>query len=136
MKFINIALRFVVGGVFVFAGVVKIINPAQFAGDIGNYRVLPYEWIDLLAVTLPWVEVVAGLLLIGGIWTRASALVIALMLLVFLIAIGQAVARNLNIDCGCFGSVEGRKVGAIALGQDVGLLAAAVWLCWREKENA
>ena len=136
MKFVNIALRLVVGGVFVFAGVVKIINPAHFAGDIGNYRVLPYEWINLLAITLPWVEVAAGLLLIGGIWTRASALAIALMLVVFLIAIGQAVARNLNIDCGCFGSVEGRKVGAIALGQDVALLVAAVWLCRREKENA
>ena len=134
MRIIDIAIRLVLGGVFVFAGVVKIIDPATFATDIGNYRLLPHEWNNLLAITLPWIEVVAGVLLIAGIWARASALVIAVMLVVFLAAIGQAVARGLNISCGCFGTVEGRKVGLVALAQDVAMLAAAAWLCWREKE--
>ncbi len=135
MKVFNVLLRLIIGGVFVFAGVVKIINPAGFATDIGNYRLLPHEWINLLAITLPWIEVVAGLLLIVGLWSRASALVIGVMLVVFLIAIGQAVVRGLNISCGCFGTVEGRKVGLTALAQDVVLLAMCVWLWWREKES-
>src|SRR5205814_189673 len=95
--------------------------------DIGNYRLLQHEWNNLLAITLPWIEVAAGLLLIVGIWARASSLVIALMLAVFLAAIGQAIARGLNISCGCFSTVEGRKVGLVGLAQDVALLAAASW---------
>src|SRR5436309_2139176 len=114
MRIIDIVLRLALGGVFVFAGAVKVIDPAAFATDIGNYRLLPHEWNNLLAITLPWIEVAAGGLLVAGIWKRASAVLITGMLGVFLFVIGQAVARNLNIDCGCFGSVEGRKVGLFA----------------------
>jgi uncharacterized membrane protein YphA (DoxX/SURF4 family) len=134
MKIVNFILRLALGGVFIFAGVVKIINPAGFASDIGNYRVLPHEWINLLAITLPWIEVVAGTLLITGPWKRASALLIAVLLVVFLVGIGQAVARGLNISCGCFGTVEGRKVGLVALAEDIAMLAASAWLVWREND--
>ena len=132
MKIFNFILRLALGGIFIAAGVVKIINPAAFASDISNYRMLPHEWINLLAITLPWVEVIAGGLLIVGIWKRTNALLITLMLVVFLVAIGQAVARNLNIECGCFGTVGGRKVGLIAIAEDVAMLAAALWLTCRE----
>ena len=54
------------------------------------------------------------------------------MLVVFLLAIGQAVGARLNIECGCFGTVEGRKVGLVALAEDAVMLAAAAWLAWRE----
>ena len=134
MKILNLILRLGLGGIFVFAGFVKIIDPAAFSVSIANYRLLPHEGLNLLAMTLPWIEVAAGLLLMAGIWKRANALLITLMLVVFLFAIGQAVARNLNIDCGCFGTVEGRKVGLVALAQDVAMLAAAFWLTWRERD--
>ena len=129
----GLLLRLALGGVFIFAGVVKIINPAHFAADVGNYRLLAREWVNLFAITLPWIETLAGLLLVAGIWKRASALLIAAMLAVFLIAIGQAVARGLNINCGCFGTVEGRKVGLEALAQDAAMLAAALWLVWQDR---
>jgi uncharacterized membrane protein YphA (DoxX/SURF4 family) len=112
----------------------KILQPATFAADIGNYRLLPHEAINLMAITLPWIEVVAGFLLALGTWKRASATVIALMLIVFLAAIGQALARGLDVRCGCFGTVEARKVGVLALAQDIGILAMAAWLAWREKD--
>ena len=134
MKIFHFILRLALGGIFIAAGVVKIINPAGFASDISNYRMLPHEWINLLAITLPWVEVIAGGLLIVGIWKRTNALLITLMLVVFLVAIGQAVARNLNIECGCFGTVGGRKVGLIAIAEDVAMLAAAFWLTCRESD--
>jgi uncharacterized membrane protein YphA (DoxX/SURF4 family) len=133
MKFLNFILRLGLGGIFITAGVIKIINPAQFASDIANYRLMPHELINLLAITLPWIEVVAGVLLITGPWKRASALAILLMMIVFLVAVGQATARGLNIKCGCFGTVEGRKVGLIALAEDSAMLAAAVWLVCREQ---
>lgn len=133
MKILNLILRLALGGIFVWSGVVKIMDPAGFSANIGNYRLLPYEWNNLLAITLPWIEAVAGVLLIAGLWKRANALLIAGMLIVFIIAIGQAVARDLNIDCGCFGTVGGRKVGIIAIGEDIAMLAAAVWLMIRER---
>jgi putative oxidoreductase len=135
MKILNFILRLALGGIFVYAGAGKIIDPAGFATDIGNYRLLPHDWIHLMAITLPWIEVVAGLLLILGVWKRASALLITLMLVAFIAAIGQAVARNLNIECGCFGTVGGRQVGLIAIAEDVAMLAAALWLTWREKDS-
>lgn len=134
MKAVSFILRLVVGGVFVAAGVLKIWDPTAFAADIGNYRLLPHETINLLAITLPWIEVAAGLLLILGIWKRASALTITVLMIVFLAAIGQALARGLDIRCGCFGTVEARKVGVLALGQDVLLFVMAAWLAWREKD--
>jgi len=134
VKWLNLILRLALGGVFIAAGALKIIEPAAFATSIGNYRLIPHEWNNLLAITLPWIEVAAGLLLVAGIWKRANALLITGMLVVFLFAIGQAVARNLNIDCGCFGTVEGRKVGLFAIAQDVAMLAAALWLTVRDRD--
>jgi putative oxidoreductase len=134
MKVLNFMLRLGLGGIFIAAGVIKILDPAQFASDIANYRLMPHELINLLAITLPWIEVAAGLLLITGPWKRASALAILLMMVVFLAAIGQATVRGLNIKCGCFGTVEGRKVGLIALAEDAAMLAVAVWLTCREKD--
>jgi hypothetical protein len=135
VKHINFILRLVLGGIFVYAGAAKIIHPAGFSADIANYRMLPHEWIHLLAITLPWIEVAAGLLLMAGVWKRASALLIALMLVVFIAAISQAVARNLNIECGCFGTVGGRKVGLIAIAEDLAMLAAAGWLIRHETDS-
>jgi putative oxidoreductase len=135
VKVFNFILRLALGGIFIAAGVIKIIDPSQFSADIANYRMLPHEWINLLAITLPWVEVAAGLLLITGPWKRASALAIMLMMVVFLAAISQATARGLNIKCGCFGTVEGRKVGLIALAEDFAMFAGALWLTWRETDS-
>ena len=85
MKILNFILRLVLGGIFLYAGAIKIVNPAAFATGIGNYRLLAHEWLNLLAITLPWIEVIAAALLIAGVWKRASALLIALMLVVFLV---------------------------------------------------
>lgn len=157
MKRINLLLRFILGGVFFLSGVVKVWNVqiktaheehdvsitlhvsespdlSTFAADVLNYRVPPRSLNNLVAITLPWIELVAGGLLMLGIWARPSALVIGLMMGVFLLAIGQAVARGLNIDCGCFGTIEGRKVGLVALAEDAVMLATAAWLFWREKD--
>ena len=134
MKIVSLLLRLTVGGLFVVAGALKVLQPATFAADIGNYRLLPHEAINLLAITLPWIEVVAGILLALGVWKRASASVITVMLIVFLVAISQALARGLDVRCGCFGTVEARRVSALALGQDTALLAMAAWLVWREKD--
>jgi uncharacterized membrane protein YphA (DoxX/SURF4 family) len=130
-KWLGRVLRWLVGGVFLWAGTLKLLRPDQFATAVGNYRLLPHEWINLIGITLPGIEVVAGLLLLAGPWVRASALVVTGMSGVFFVAIISALARGLNIECGCFGTVGGKRVGWTSLALDVALLSAAVWLTWR-----
>jgi uncharacterized membrane protein YphA (DoxX/SURF4 family) len=106
-------------------------NLATFAQAVVNYHVPPRALANLVAITLPWIELLAGGLLVAGIWKRASACVITAMMIVFLAAIGWALAHGYDIRCGCFGTVESRRVGATALAEDFVLLAMAAWLAWR-----
>ena len=108
---------------------------ATFAQDVVNYHVPPRALANLVAITLPWIELLAGGLLVAGIWMRASACVITAMMVVFLAAIGWAVAHGYDIRCGCFGTVEARKVGVTALAEDFLLLAMAAWLARRPKDS-
>ncbi len=127
---IQLLLRLLAGGVFAVAGGLKIMNPAQFAAAVDNYRLIPPAWDNLVALTLPWIEVTAGLLVLTGIWLRAAALVIAVLTAGFLLAIGSALARGLNIECGCFGTAGGRQIGLTSLALDGILLALALCLWW------
>jgi uncharacterized membrane protein YphA (DoxX/SURF4 family) len=125
------AFRFILAAIFITAAIPKIMDPAKFAQDIGNYRLIPHEWNNLLAITLPWVELVAAVLLAAGVWGRASAWLITGMMIMFLVVIASAIWRGLNIECGCFGTVSGRRIGLRAVALDTALLIMALWICWR-----
>lgn len=120
------ALRLGLGGLFVVAGVLKLRDPAAFATDIANYQLLP-QYAALLAAMLPAVEILAGLALIAGpaSWRRSAAAAIALMMVVFTVAAASALARGIDISCGCFGGESGR-VDGLTIVRDVVLLAAAI----------
>lgn len=119
-------VRLALGGVFLYAGAIKIGNPAAFAGDIAAYRLLPHFANYLAAAILPWLEALCGLLLIAGYRTKAAAALLALFTLVFMAALASTIARGLDIDCGCFRH-GGEKTSAwSALGRDALLLAAAL----------
>ena len=133
--FVQFILRLAVGGIFVVAGAMKLGEPALFAKDLANFRILPDNLVNLVAITVPWIEVLAGGLLIIGGFKKPSALLITAMLAIFLIFIGQAVYRHLNINCGCFGTLEANKVGWTALAKDGVLLLVAAWLTWRIEED-
>lgn len=130
-RYMTRLLQLVLGMVFVVAGGLKVVNPAQFAVAVGHYRLLPPGLDNLMALTLPGVEVLAGGLLLAGIWRRAAALVIAGLTVMFLGAIVSALARGLNIECGCFGTVSGGRIGWESLGLDATLLGLSAWLVWR-----
>lgn len=123
MRYVVLLGRLIIGGLFVYASIYKIADPASFAVSIRNYLILPPEWSNLCALMLPWVEIVAGTFLILGILTRPSALLTTGMLGVFLGAVIHAYSIGLNIDCGCFsasGSSEGR-IGFYHIARDTSL---------------
>ncbi len=128
---INWLLRLAVGGAFLLAGALKIADPAKFAVDVGNYRLLPHELNNLVAILIPWIEVVAGVFVLAGIWLRAAALVITSLTVMFFFVILSALARGLNMDCGCFGTVGGQHVGLVNLAIDSTLFFLAANLIIR-----
>lgn len=120
-------LRIFLGGIFIYAGIGKMIRPDLFVIDIDNYRLLPYLLVSMLAVILPWVEFVCGVLLFAGRWLRGASLLLVVMNVVFILAIGSAMARGLDISCGCFSlGTEGATVGWQRLGEDIVFLAGSL----------
>jgi uncharacterized membrane protein YphA (DoxX/SURF4 family) len=95
--------RLILGGVLLLAGALKIGNLQKSAMAVRAYELLPVSLANLLGYALPWVEIGVGLLLITGAAVRISGLIGAITMLAFIIAISQAWARGLSIDCGCFG---------------------------------
>lgn len=98
------AARLYLGIIFLLACWHKILEPAAFALDIATYQILPLGLVNLQAIVLPWVELAAGLLLLLGFRTRAAALLVAGMMVMFTVAISIAVAKGLDMSCGCFAS--------------------------------
>jgi putative oxidoreductase len=124
-KYILLAFRLIVGGVFVWSGLLKAVHPLDFAQNVENYQLLPRLLSLVVGLALPWVEMAAGLLLVLGLFRRGAALAAAGLLGAFIILISVTIVRGLDLSCGCFGSLSG-KVGWTLLAQDVVLLAMAV----------
>ena len=118
-------IRWLLAIVFLYAGVIKVFNPAAFAGDVANYGMLPFWGVNLLAVVLPVLEVLCALLLIIGKWLRGVSLILIVLNAVFIVAISSAVIRGLDISCGCFGT-EAARVGVKRIIEDILYMAGAV----------
>ncbi len=124
-------LRLIVGGAFVTAGALKIADPNAFVLAISNYRLVPHELLNPVAIFLPWIEVTAGAFVLAGIWLRPAALLLTGLTAVFFAVIVSALARGLNIECGCFGTVGGQHVGLVNLAIDTTLFSLAALLTIR-----
>lgn len=135
-SYLTLLLRLALGGIFLYAGVTKIVDPPAFAGSIAAYRLLPYFGNYLLAATLPWLELLCGLLLIVGHRVRVAAAILLLLNLLFMAAIASTIARGLDIDCGCFRQGGGKTSAWTALWRDLLLVAMAGWLARRGKVPA
>ncbi len=118
--------RIAIGLVMLAAALAKIGDPAAFAGQIHHFRLIPSAVDNLLAITLPWVELLAGLALVLGVRARSGAWLAAAMMVVFTLAVGAAVARRLDIECGCFGTADASRVGVKKLLENLALTGAAI----------
>ncbi len=128
---LGLAARLYLGGVFVFASLHKIAHPGVFALDIATYDMVPLGLVNLMAITMPWVEIAAGLLLILGVRARAAALCCSGMMVIFLVALLSALSRGLDMSCGCFASQSVAKedpISYLTVLRDLGWLALALYI--------
>ncbi len=127
-----LALRLILGVIMLFASFPKFFNwdgaswsnpvppidLAPFARDVYNYRILPIPLVNLVAMFVPAIEGLCSICLLTGAWLRPCTLIQAFFQMVFLVAMGQAMIRGLDINCGCFSGVADSKVGFFTLARD------------------
>jgi putative oxidoreductase len=121
-KAVLLVFRLVLGGLFVYAGAVKVLDPLDFAQNIRNYDLVGQSLSFIAAVVLPWLEILSGLFLIAGVWKRGAAVVISGLLVFFIVLTVVTMIRGLDVDCGCFGALS-RKAGLSVILEDLAMLA-------------
>ncbi len=129
------SLRLVLAGVFLYAGWGKLLDPTLFAIKVRNYELLSDPWVAVVALILPWLEIICGTGIVSRRLERGALIGTVMMLLVFLFALISAWARGLDIDCGCFSESLDRGALAVAVGMDLVLLVMAVILLRSSKNK-
>lgn len=133
---LSLMFRMFLGFVFLIAAVPKVADPAAFGKSIMNYDLLPMSMVNIAAIALAWMELVAGLALVAGVKVRSAALLTSAMLVIFIGGISWALANNLSIDCGCFSQGGGgQQVGLQKIAEDIGLLMMSATLVFFGKDT-
>ncbi|PYK87436.1 MAG: DoxX family protein [Verrucomicrobia bacterium] len=128
MKFIWRAVDLIVAAVFIYAGAIKALDPIRFAGDIDNYKILPWAIGVRLAFYLPWLEILCGLALIARRLYLGGLSILTALICVFIVATVAAKVRGLDITCGCFGHASKNWSFSTHLALDLVLLGALLFL--------
>jgi putative oxidoreductase len=137
-RFIRRIAEFSVGCIFVYAGVLKALDPIRFASDIDNYKILPWAISVRLAFYLPWLEILCGLALIARRLYLGGLSILTVLASIFIIATIAAKIRGLDITCGCFGHASKNWSFSAHIAVDLSLVAAliALCICDRLRENS
>jgi len=133
---VALVVRLYLGWLFVAASWHKLLDPASFALDVATYQFLPRALINLFALVVPWVEILAGILVIVGYRARAAMLLIALLMVSFLIALLYALFLGLDMSCGCFASQSAASDDAISwrtVARDLGWLALSLYALFYDR---
>jgi putative oxidoreductase len=124
--------QIVCGLIFLASALAKVPDLAAFAGSVHNFHLEPFIPMaanNVLAMTIPWIELVAGLALVAGVRPRAGAFVYTALLTVFTIGVVAAVARGLSFDCGCFGKTGSAPVGLKKIAENLVMIGLGVVAC-------
>ena len=127
-SFVLFVLRSFLGIVFIIASIEKIAVPEVFAISVEAYQLVPIAFVNIFALIVPWMELICGVFLVAGIYPRASSILLSGLIGVFIVALLLALARGLNIDCGCFGPAHRTPVGWGKVLEDAGLLLIGLWI--------
>lgn len=141
-EWLTIRVQLALGVIFVAAALPKIVDPPSFAHMIYNYRLVPGPFVNLMGLTMPWIELLCGLALILGIWRTTARSLIALLLVTFIVAISINLLRGNSIDCGCFDVSAAGKTTEERLAdmkfvivRDLGMLLMVAQLWWAERRG-
>ena len=129
--YLELFCRIIIGGVFLWASVDKIIDPSKFSREISNYHIIPFGLENLIAIALPWLELMIGIGLILGFYINANTIIAGFLLVIFNVLVFQAMMRGFNIECGC-GLKEGDLVGWRKIFEDIVFLLGA-YLVYKRK---
>ena len=135
--FVRVA-RWALGVVFLIAAIAKISDPVYFAGQVHNFRltpVVPIPLENLVAMALPWVELLAGLAVLLNVRPRAGSILLFVLMGAFTIAVAAAWARGLDFECGCFGKAGAQSIGAKKFFENVGLTAVAAVAAFANRDR-
>ena len=135
VKFVWRIAAVIVGGVFIYAGAIKALDPVRFASDIDNYKILPWVISVRLAFYLPWLEILCGFALILRRLYLGGLSILTALVAVFLVATIAAKARGLDITCGCFGHTSQHWSFPLHLAIDLAILAALLALYFRVRSG-
>jgi len=139
-NFIWRIVDFIIAAIFIYAGVLKALDPVQLAHDIDHYKILPWTVGAGLAFYLPWLEIFCGLALIFRLFYRGALSILTALVVVFLVATIAAKVRGLDITCGCFGHASQNWSFPTHLALDLAILVALAALCYcsvaRARANA
>jgi len=123
----SVIFRWAVGLIFIYASMDKLLHPSAFAVAVHNYKILPGSYINLVAITLPLLELVCGILLIIGLFPRAAAFILSILLIFFFSALSISLYRGIDISCGCFSvSTTADKIGISYMMRDLLVLAMSL----------
>jgi uncharacterized membrane protein YphA (DoxX/SURF4 family) len=130
-KFLSLAARVTLALTFIWASWHKVADPGEFALTVATYQILPLSLINIQAIGLPWLELIIGVMLIVGIWTREASLITVGMNIMFIVAIVITLYRGEEIMCGCFASADaGHEIGWDLVVRDFGLMIVGIFLIW------
>lgn len=129
-RILSIIVRFVLGTIFIVAGIPKILDTASFATVVYNYHLLPDAFVNLFAITLPWLEVIIGIMLITGIWLPGTVILYNVLMIVFISALIFNISRGLDISCGCFTMDSEEVIDAGTIFRDVLILCGSLYLAF------
>jgi uncharacterized membrane protein YphA (DoxX/SURF4 family) len=124
-RYLALAFRLYLAGLFVYASMYKINYTAEFAETIATYQMVPYWLVNGMAVGLPWAELICGILLMVGIRVRSCAALLSSLMLIFTLAILVNLLRESPISCGCFHTL-GDTISGWTLVRDLLWLAMTV----------
>jgi len=128
---LGLAVRLAAAAIWLVAGAAKLSDLNHFEAQVAGYKLLPHTFDAPFAYTLPFIELFLGVYLVLGLLVRPAALLGCVLIVVFVAAQGQAWARGLSLDCGCFGSLAHNRVGLATVLRDVALglpcLALVLW---------
>ncbi len=131
MNVLLLLARAVLGLVFIVSGWSKIHYPWIFARALLAYELIPEQLVTVIAVVLPWLELLAGLAILVGYATKGSATIIFSLCLAFIVVLSSALWRGLDVSCGCLVGTEWSKVNGAHIAVDLVLSGLAFLLIWR-----